>query len=86
MSMIVALLITAALGAATGMFMVRVMPGGLPNDLFWSVSGGVLGALAIAGLGAWIGLYTLGDLMTYPSAITGAIMGVFVYNIIIAKE
>lgn len=86
MPLIAAFLITAVLGAATGWVMRKYQPGPVPMDLFWSLTVGAIGALVIAGLGAWIGLYPMGGLMTYPSAITGAVIALYIYNIVITEE
>ena len=84
--MLIAIIITVILGAITGVVIRHMQPGPKPMDLFWSLTVGAVGALGVAALGAWIGLYEIQEFMTYPSAVTGAVIALIVYNIVIADE
>ena len=78
--------LTLVMGGGLGVLARQFNPARQPMTLPWSIISGAVGALAIAGLGAWIGLFGLGDFMYFASAATGAVIGLLSYNIAIAKE
>lgn len=77
---------TAIIGIFIGLGMRYYQPGPKPMELHWTIVTGILGAVGIAFLGAWIGLFSLGDFMYYASAPIGAVITLLIYNIIIADE
>lgn len=86
MMTIVHLAVISLIGTGVGLGMRHYQPGPTPMALNWSIIGGILGAIGVPLLGAWIGLFSLGDFMFYCSAPIGAVISLLVYNIIIAEE
>ena len=78
--------LTLIMGGGLGVWAYKFNPAKQPMILPWSIIAGAVGAQGNAGLGAWIGLFGLGDFMYFASAATGAVIGLLIYNIAIAKE